>query len=130
MYSWIRDGLIQKGQVGNSGTVPIESCKAGKGFCLCRFAPNRLKLLHMATWPTIFLMIRRPPRSTLFPYTTLFRSIPGVILEMYSWIRDGLIQKGQVGNSGTVPIESCKAGKGFCLCRVAPNRLKLLHTAT
>src|ERR1041384_8719819 len=24
-----------------------------------------------------FLMIRRPPRSTLFPYTTLFRSIGG-----------------------------------------------------
>src|ERR1043166_9959349 len=24
-----------------------------------------------------FLMIRRPPRSTLFPYTTLFRSRPG-----------------------------------------------------
>src|SRR3712207_7531363 len=23
-----------------------------------------------------FLMIRRPPRSTLFPYTTLFRSVP------------------------------------------------------
>src|SRR6516225_11874130 len=26
--------------------------------------------------PLFFLMIRRPPRSTLFPYTTLFRS-PG-----------------------------------------------------
>src|SRR3712207_9066465 len=25
-----------------------------------------------------FLMIRRPPRSTLFPYTTLFRSLPAV----------------------------------------------------
>src|SRR3989441_6972602 len=25
-----------------------------------------------------FLMIRRPPRSTLFPYTTLFRSLAGV----------------------------------------------------
>src|SRR2546429_2601332 len=25
-----------------------------------------------------FLMIRRPPRSTLFPYTTLFRSVPGM----------------------------------------------------
>src|SRR5256885_13843255 len=25
-----------------------------------------------------FLMIRRPPRSTLFPYTTLFRSDPGL----------------------------------------------------
>src|SRR3712207_6910725 len=24
----------------------------------------------------VFLMIRRPPRSTLFPYTTLFRSCP------------------------------------------------------
>src|SRR5438105_12319193 len=24
-----------------------------------------------------FLLIRRPPRSTLFPYTTLFRSRPG-----------------------------------------------------
>src|SRR5215510_15976821 len=26
-----------------------------------------------------FLMIRRPPRSTLFPYTTLFRSVPGLV---------------------------------------------------
>src|SRR2546430_9351823 len=26
-----------------------------------------------------FLMIRRPPRSTLFPYTTLFRSLAGDI---------------------------------------------------
>src|SRR2546429_6566181 len=25
-------------------------------------------------WGFFFLMIRRPPRSTLFPYTTLFRS--------------------------------------------------------
>src|SRR5256886_17105222 len=25
-----------------------------------------------------FLMIRRPPRSTLFPYTTLFRSLEGI----------------------------------------------------
>src|SRR5256886_10103227 len=25
-----------------------------------------------------FLMIRRPPRSTLFPYTTLFRSLTGL----------------------------------------------------
>src|SRR3712207_8585557 len=27
-----------------------------------------------------FLMIRRPPRSTLFPYTTLFRSVLGQLL--------------------------------------------------
>src|SRR2546430_8863006 len=30
-----------------------------------------------------FLMIRRPPRSTLFPYTTLFRSVPG-------WLADAI----------------------------------------
>src|SRR2546429_749764 len=29
-----------------------------------------------------FLMIRRPPRSTLFPYTTLFRSIEECFLGM------------------------------------------------
>src|SRR3712207_7024109 len=28
-------------------------------------------------WSIFFLMIRRPPRSTLFPYTTLFRSLRG-----------------------------------------------------
>src|SRR3712207_8715833 len=29
-----------------------------------------------------FLMIRRPPRSTLFPYTTLFRSIGVVVPQL------------------------------------------------
>src|SRR3712207_7911764 len=30
-----------------------------------------------------FLMIRRPPRSTLFPYTTLFRSAAGGAQSLY-----------------------------------------------
>src|SRR3712207_9331658 len=35
--------------------------------------------MYWTRWPELeniflFLMIRRPPRSTLFPYTTLFRS--------------------------------------------------------
>src|SRR6266496_1154544 len=30
--------------------------------------------LHQIRFFFFFLMIRRPPRSTLFPYTTLFRS--------------------------------------------------------
>src|SRR2546430_3961022 len=38
-------------------------------------------------------MIRRPPRSTLFPYTTLFRSISGI-----------------VGMAGQVNYSSSKAG--------------------
>src|SRR5256886_10100291 len=35
-----------------------------------------------------FLMIRRPPRSTLFPYTTLFRSCPVAVPSTqatYAW---------------------------------------------
>src|SRR5947207_15975890 len=31
-------------------------------------------LSHSSRFFSFFLMIRRPPRSTLFPYTTLFRS--------------------------------------------------------
>src|SRR2546422_10229339 len=31
--------------------------------------------LRVAPFFFFFLMIRRPPRSTLFPYTTLFRSV-------------------------------------------------------
>src|SRR2546425_6442211 len=32
-----------------------------------------------------FLMIRRPPRSTLFPYTTLFRSMVEVVRIPSAW---------------------------------------------
>src|SRR3989337_272220 len=42
-----------------------------------RFAPVRLGCACDNLFPLLcffFLMIRRPPRSTLFPYTTLFRS--------------------------------------------------------
>src|SRR2546430_11526080 len=35
------------------------------------------ELLFFCTVVFFFLMIRRPPRSTLFPYTTLFRSARG-----------------------------------------------------
>src|SRR2546426_12844184 len=34
-----------------------------------------VNLIHAINFFFFFLMIRRPPRSTLFPYTTLFRSI-------------------------------------------------------
>src|SRR5439155_20025435 len=34
-------------------------------------------LMQLSCSCFFFLMIRRPPRSTLFPYTTLFRSISG-----------------------------------------------------
>src|SRR3712207_496850 len=36
------------------------------------------------TFYVFFLMIRRPPRSTLFPYTTLFRSKSGLYMARYT----------------------------------------------
>src|SRR3712207_7367958 len=56
-------------------------------------------------------MIRRPPRSTLFPYTTLFRSTIGVRRPM----------------SQSAPIFAVvlAAGKGT---RMKSNRAKVLHT--
>src|SRR5918996_4201407 len=41
--------------------------------------------LNVALSVFFFLMIRRPPRSTLFPYTTLFRSCdPSAIRRLYN----------------------------------------------
>src|SRR2546426_2572099 len=44
-------------------------------------------------------MIRRPPRSTLFPYTTLFRSGFGVPVCLEAWIADG--------GGGWAPVDRC-----------------------
>src|SRR5258707_10217703 len=47
------------------------------------FSPPRL-------YAFFFLMIRRPPRSTLFPYTTLFRSQPAPLSRSHREARHGL----------------------------------------
>src|SRR5271163_5140086 len=39
-------------------------------YWICWLAVSGVRLFGL-----FFLMIRRPPRSTLFPYTTLFRSV-------------------------------------------------------
>src|SRR5205823_13700115 len=40
-------------------------------FQLCSYSSHDISFVYFF----FFLMIRRPPRSTLFPYTTLFRSV-------------------------------------------------------
>src|SRR3712207_836565 len=48
-------------------------------------------------------MIRRPPRSTLFPYTTLFRSVPGVLfLEVDGLARAVVSRAIRDGNAPTL----------------------------
>src|SRR3712207_6999408 len=43
-------------------------------------------------------MIRRPPRSTLFPYTTLFRSRRGLLLRLQRQVApDAAARGGRVG---------------------------------
>src|SRR4029434_2190416 len=64
------------------GADVVDRCVGG---CSCVRASQRSSCFPLSrcvragscgTFPpvTFFLMIRRPPRSTLFPYTTLFRS--------------------------------------------------------
>src|SRR5437588_3721557 len=48
-----------------------------------------------------FLMIRRPPRSTLFPYTTLFRS------QVFHWEK---IEHGFCGAIGDRPVYAEQCG--------------------
>src|SRR2546422_4609284 len=66
-------------------------------------------------------MIRRPPRSTLFPYTTLFRSTGSVVLGYRApsfsivrgreWALDILIEEGHRYDSSLLPVR--RPGYGY-----------------
>src|SRR3712207_7014641 len=50
-------------------------------------------------------MIRRPPRSTLFPYTTLFRSLQRIIaVKLYRLAKNILHQTGPSGRRKRNPL--------------------------
>src|SRR5690242_21416320 len=59
-------------------------------------------------------MIRRPPISTLFPYTTLFRSRQGVNSEFYSKLQRYIVNTG-IDTTVTRPLPSgtVKTAKAF-----------------
>src|SRR5256886_5791180 len=80
-------------------------------------------------------MIRRPPRSTLFPYTTLFRSLlsghdripPAVDIGEAPARRDALVAKRQtvlLGCDLARDVQECRgaAGEPRAACRDAGNR--------
>src|ERR1017187_6029774 len=77
-----------------------------------------------------FLMIRRPPRSTLFPYTTLFRSKPQPARDSAAWSELVTEYRGGVTDRKSTRLNSshrCISYAVFCLKKnihVAP-RLKM-----
>src|SRR5229473_6800935 len=78
----------------------------------CGFAPLGFFWLIV-----FFLMIRRPPRSTLFPYTTLFRSVPRRRREWRAARGDGLdrdhhpAHRSSDGGGGEAPGAGRVAGR-------------------
>src|SRR5438309_8470784 len=66
-------------------------------------------------------MLRRPPRSTLFPYTTLFRSLVPFLAEI------GVINVVPPNSSSTTP---CVNRSCFTFCTLAVGRSILLMATT
>src|SRR3712207_8937867 len=60
-----------------------------------------VRLIDFESVGFFFLMIRRPPRSTLFPYTTLFRSV-GVGLD--AELADRLHAERRAGGAAGRPV--------------------------
>src|SRR3712207_7166181 len=50
-------------------------------------------------------MIRRPPRSTLFPYTTLFRSVPALFVHAVRGLRIARRARPHHRRAGDPPVE-------------------------
>src|SRR5688572_32093572 len=55
-------------------------------------------------------MIRRPPRSTLFPYTTLFRSVP-MAMDLQSNLRDEAAAATAVGPTTCAVLQAAATSR-------------------
>src|SRR5215208_7300555 len=89
----------------------------------CFFA-RRIRALARSTLSPLplffFLMIRRPPRSTLFPYTTLFRS-PGALTQPSSTSHASVSKWSRVrSEEHTSELQS----RGHLVCRLLLEKKK------
>src|SRR5258707_7542792 len=90
-------------------------------------------------------MIRRPPRSTLFPYTTLFRSwrtpfmvagIPGFVLAVIVMLLPEPV-RGQAETADSSPVRSTRSeehtselqSRQYLVCRLLLEKTKKLKTS-
>src|SRR2546430_10029638 len=74
-----------------------------------------------------FLMIRRPPRSTLFPYTTLFRSTPsrgGWFGACWRWAGPGRGGASRVGRRRSEEHTSELQSQSNLVCRLLLEKKK------
>src|SRR5437867_2107375 len=68
-------------------------------------------------------MLPRPPSSTLFPYTTLFRSLPDPWVRIIPVERDGAIVQLERSPPPALPVqEGALAVESARICRVLPER--------
>src|SRR3712207_7380116 len=88
-------------------------------------------------------MIRRPPRSTLFPYTTLFRSYPArghTLTKLYPGVRETLSvlpgRKSTATTKGTPTTRTILRSeehtselqsRQYLVCRLLLEKKKLIH---
>src|SRR3712207_9133841 len=87
-----------------------------------------------------FLMIRRPPRSTLFPYTTLFRSAGQTVASKRRWQTrlSALVarQKPATASVGTLPKRRSEEhtselqSRQYLVCRLLLEKKKKVALTT
>src|SRR5690348_18510356 len=76
----------------------------------------------------LFLMLRRPPRSTLFPYTTLFRSDAGLACLPSARNFRGALRAGTRRHE-VVAVESSVEEAAECCCLARVDRRSEEHTS-
>src|SRR2546422_152254 len=73
-YRWIAS---YSGGLNNNAAGPTACADAAEAVEVTKASPALSTTASGSVLAFFFLMIRRPPRSALFPYTTLFRSLYG-----------------------------------------------------
>src|SRR5258708_29302536 len=72
-------------------------------------------------------MIRRPPRSTLFPYTTLFRSQRALLEELLAALEDFFLRVERLKKSRSEEHTSELQSPDHLVCRLLLEKKKVTH---
>ena len=83
VFTYTAAGTTAGYVVDDDGKIVYKTATGGQNFTRSEEHTSELQSQSLISYAVfclkkIFLMIRRPPRSTLFPYTTLFRSRPSL----------------------------------------------------